>query len=88
MTPATLKVLTKAYDHYLDSHDRCFSYIFKNADDFYRSLNGIYQLAEDGYIDNVSDNAYASQISLIPLDPVTFGLTDKGIDYMRSHRKL
>ena len=88
MSPAAFKILTQAYNHYLESYDRHFSYLFKNADDLFYSVNGVLQLDEDGYIDNVSDNVYASQISIVPPEPISFDLSDRGIDYMRSHWKL
>lgn len=48
MSPAALDLLTKAYENYLDTYDRYFSYIFKNADDLYFSIVGAQQLCEDG----------------------------------------
>lgn len=88
MSPAAFELLSKAYEHYLKSYDRHFSYQFKNGNDLFYSINGAQQLDRDGYIDNVSDNVYSSQISIVPLDPIVFDLTDKGIGYMRSHREL
>ena len=87
MSPAALDLLTKAYENYLDTYDRYFSYIFKNADDLYFSIVGAQQLCEDGYIKNASDNIFSDRISIVPLDPISFSITDKGIDYMRSNRK-
>ncbi len=88
MSPAALELLTKAYNHYLKTYDRHFSYLFQNGNDLFFSVNGAQQLERDGYIDNVSDNVYSSKISIVPVEPITFNLTDKGIDYMRSQGKL
>ncbi len=88
MSPAALELLTKAYNHYLKTYDRHFSYLFQNGNDLFLSVSGAQQLERDGYIDNVSDNVYSSKISIVPVEPITFNLTDKGIDYMRSQRKL
>ena len=88
MSPAAYELLAKAYDHYLGDYDRHFSYQFKNENDMFYSLNGAQQLDSDGYIDNASNNIYSSQIHVYPVELITFDLTDKGIDYMRSHRKL
>lgn len=88
MSPAAFELLTKAYEYYLKSYDRHFTYQFKNGDDLFYSINGAQQLDNNGYIDNVSDNTYSSRISIAPSDPIFFDLTDKGIGYMRSHREL
>ena len=88
MSPAALELLSKAYKYYLKSYDCHFSYLCKNGNDLYYSINGAQQLDRDGYIDNVSDNVYSYQISISPPEPITFDLTDKGIHYMRSQRKL
>ncbi len=88
MSPAAYELLAKAYDHYLEDQDRHFSYLFKNGDDLFYSINGAQQLDRDGYIDNVSDAVYSSQVSIVPPEPIVFDLTDKGIGYMRSHREL
>ena len=52
------------------------------------AVNGAQQLHEDGYIENVSESVYARTVSIIPSEPITFELTFKGIEYMRSNRKL
>jgi hypothetical protein len=88
MSPTALELLTKAYKHYLETYDHHFSYLFKNENDLYYSRNGAQQLEKEGYIDNVSDNVHSSRISIFPLDPITFDLTNKGIDFMQSQRKL
>lgn len=88
MSPAALKLLTMAYENYLKTYETYFSYQFKDSDDFINSINGANQLFENGYIDNVSDNAFSRIVNLVPLDPIAFEITDSGIEYMRSNRKL
>ena len=88
MSPAALKLLTAAYENYLKTSKKFFSYQFRNADDLMSAVNGAQQLHEDGYIENVSEAVYARTVSIIPSEPITFELTFKGIEYMRSNRKL
>ena len=86
MSPAALKLLTAAYENYLKTSKKFFSYQFRN--DLMSAVNGAQQLHEDGYIENVSESVYARTVSIIPSEPITFELTFKGIEYMRSNRKL
>lgn len=88
MSPAALKLLTATYENYLKTSKKFFSYQFRNADDLMSAVNGAQQLHEDGYIENVSESVYARTVSIIPSEPITFELTFKGIEYMRSNRKL
>lgn len=90
MSPAALKLLTAAYENYLKTSKKFFffSYQFRNADDLMSAVNGAQQLHEDGYIENVSESVYARTVSIIPSEPITFELTFKGIEYMRSNREL
>ena len=88
MSPAALKLLTAAYENYVKTSKKFFSYQFRNADDLMSAVNGAQQLHEDGYIENVSESVYARTVSIIPSEPITFELTFKGIEYMRSNRKL
>lgn len=87
MSPNALKLLSMAYENYLKTYDRYFSYQFRNNDEMIRSIAGASQLYEDSYIDNVSDNVTSSHVSIVPVIPITFEITDAGIEYMRSHRE-
>lgn len=87
MSPIAIKLLSLAYEHYEKTSDKTFSYQFKNADDMIQSVTGADQLYEDGYIDNVSDNVTSSHVSIVPVTPITFDITDAGIEYMRFHRE-
>lgn len=87
MSPNALKLLSMAYEHYLKTYDRYFSYQFRNSDEMICSITGAGQLYEDGYIDNVSDNVTSSRVSIVPVMPITFESTDAGIEYMRIHRE-
>ena len=87
MSPAAFTLLSMAFEHYERTSDKAFSYQFKNADDMIRSITGADQLYEDGYIDIVSDNVIFSHVSIVPVIPNTFDITDAGIEYMRSHRE-
>ena len=75
-------------ENYLKTSKKFFSYQFRNADDLLSAVNGAHQFHEDGYIENVSESVYARTVSIIPSEPITFELTFKGIEYMRSNRKL
>ena len=47
MSPAALKLLTAAYENYLKTSKKFFSYQFRNADDLMSAVNGAQQLHED-----------------------------------------
>lgn len=87
MSPITIKLLSLAYEHYENTSDKTFSYQFKNADDMFLLTEAANQLYEDGYIDNVSDFVFEDSISPFS-GPVFFELTTRGIEYLRTYRKL
>ena len=87
MSPIAIKLLSLAYEHYEKTSDKTFSYQFKNADDLLPSPEAANQLSEDGYIANVSDFVFEDSISPFS-GPIYFELTPRGIEYMRTNRKL
>lgn len=87
MSPIAIKLLSLAYEHYEKTSDKTFSYQFKNADDMFLSTEAANQLYEGGYIANVSDFVFEDSISPFS-GPIYFELTPRGIEYMRTNRKL
>lgn len=87
MSPIALELLSLAYKNYEKTFDRAYSYQFRNSNEMVHSIEAAQQLYEDGYIENVSDFIFESSISFFS-GPITFELTNKGIEYMCSNRKL
>lgn len=87
MSPIALSLLSKAYKHYEQTLDVEFSYQPKNADDLFYSTEAACQLYDNGYIKDVSEFVFSDSISNL-FEPIVFTITFKGINYMRSNRKL
>lgn len=84
MSPVALKVLSLAYDSYQKAKDFYVSIHPKNPNEWYDTVIGAQQLAQSGYIDEVSDFVFASPISADITIPITFNITEIGIEYIRS----
>ena len=83
MSPIALKVLSSAYDSYQKNRDFYVSIQPKNPSEWYDTVIGARQLAQSGYIDEVSDFVLSSPISADITIPITFNITELGIEYMR-----
>jgi len=53
---------------------------------FFYTITGIRQLYEDDYINNVPDFVFHNSINLSV--PISFDITESGIEYMRTNRKF
>lgn len=84
ISPAALKLLSAAYENYNKTQNTHFS--SKNGNDLFYTITGIRQLYEDGYINNVPDFVFQNSINLFV--PISFDITESGIEYMRTNRKL
>lgn len=87
MSPIAFKVLSLAYDSYQKTKDFYVSIQPKNSNEWYDAVIGTRQLAQSGYIDEVSDFVLASPISANITVPITFNITEIGIEYICSKGK-
>lgn len=86
MSSAELSLLSKAYEHYLESSQIHFCYEPLDGTDLFLSTEAAAGLLESGYITNVPDSVLSDSIS--PNTIISFDITTLGINYMRSNRKL
>lgn len=87
MSPIAFKVLSLAYDSYQKTKDFYVSIQPTNSNEWYDTVVGVRQLAQPGYIDEVSDFVLASPISADIAIPITFNITELGIKYIRGKRE-
>lgn len=82
MSPTALKVLSTAYESYTKTGDFYVSIQPTNPNEWYDTVVGARQLAQSGYIDEISDFVLASPISADVTLPITFNITELGIKYI------
>ncbi len=87
MSPIALKVLSSAYDSYQKTKDFYVSIQPESPNEWYDTVVGARQLAQSGYIDEVSDFVLTSPISADITIPITFNITELGIEYIRGKRE-
>ena len=87
MSPIALKYLKYAFEHYLQTSNKDYSYRFSDANDMFNAICAVRQLYEYGYIDNVSEYTIKEPIT-VSSDIINYSLTDLAINYMRRNREL
>lgn len=88
MSPAAIKILSAAYENYLKTSNRHFTYQAFGAEDWIDALAGVRQLQQDKLIE--SDLYYVTDqsINVIPdtAAPFTFCITEMGIEEISGYR--
>lgn len=78
------KLLKAAFDNYAKTYSRKFSFVMSNSDDLFYLTEAAKYLAEESYINPLSDNIYKNKINILAELVLEFELTDKGIEYAMS----
>lgn len=84
-------ILFEAYEQYQKTGNRHFDVFPKNQNYIIHAINTIPYLKDNGYIEQVSDNLLldtTNVISLVPLEPMSFDITRKGILFAETSREL
>lgn len=87
MSPIAYQLLSKAYEHYLQTSNPVYSHHSPNGDDRYFSTEAAIELYEDGYIKNLSPWVLEDEMNP-GLGPIVFELTLHGVEYVRTNREL
>lgn len=77
------ELLTQSYKQYLTTGDTVFNFVMHNANDFFYYTEAAKYLAEEEYIEALSDNIFDDELS--PFDnTLSFKLLYKGADYIKN----
>lgn len=90
MSTVEIKLLSAAYEHYQKTGSFDFSYVSPNFDDWFNALTAARELYADGLIDTDLYYVTNSSVRNVPGDipPISFCVTQKGFDAIRSERNL
>lgn len=88
MSPAALNLLTDAYRQYLRTGNKYIERQIANSSEIPDVVEGTRQLFADGYITDTSEFLFDIPITFSLDCPICFTLTDRGIEYMRTHGKF
>lgn len=78
-----IELLTQSYAHYKKTNSLDFKFSMYNADDFFFYTEAAKQLAEENYIEAISDNIFADNLNLFN-NVLKFKLLNKGISYVEN----
>ena len=77
------ELLQQSYNSYQKTGSLSFDFVMSTSDDFFYYPDAAKYLAENEYIDAISDNIFDNSIS--PFDNIlTFILLPKGIEYIQN----
>jgi hypothetical protein len=80
-------ILEDAYEHYQDSLEHEFTFVFKNSDHFTNVMRSIPELVENGFISDLEpDLLTTTSLDIVPPERISFSITAAGIEYVRSGR--
>lgn len=88
MSPIEKKLLLAAYHYYQQKGNLEFSYISPDDSDWRYALEAARQLYVSGFIDCGLDYVTSECISILPgnIPPITFSLTEKAFNELRTWR--